>query len=114
MAGDRETAQAGYREVIERYRVLYGDDSPTEAGIWISLADSFANAGKYEESLSGYRRAIAIREARVGDTPATGLAYEMLAMSLDTLGRWSEALEAHDRAIRAYRASMKPGDRELF
>ncbi|MGH2901146.1 MAG: tetratricopeptide repeat protein [Solirubrobacteraceae bacterium] len=56
---------------------------------------------------------MAIREARLGDTPATGLTHELFAMALMMLGRWSEALEPHDRAIRAYRASTQPGDREL-
>jgi tetratricopeptide (TPR) repeat protein len=113
MGGDRGTAQAGYREVIERYRVLYGDDSPAEASVWLSLAGSFSNAGKHEESLPAYRRAVTIREARLGDTRTTALTHELFAMSLHMLGRWTEALESHDRAIRSYRANAQLGDFEL-
>jgi tetratricopeptide (TPR) repeat protein len=112
--GEHEAGIASYREVIERWRALYGPDSPDEAIAWHNLATGLDLAGERDEALAAYRRALAIREARLGESTATAFSSELVAMALHTRGRWSEALEAHDQAIRAYRAHLAPDDRQLI
>src|SRR4029079_11916904 len=111
--GDTDTAIVGYRDAIERWRALYGDDSPDEAFTWSDLAATLDGAGKHEDSIAAYRRALAIREARLGDSLMTAFSQEILAMALHTQGRWAEALDAHDRAIRTYRAQLPADDPQI-
>jgi tetratricopeptide (TPR) repeat protein/tRNA A-37 threonylcarbamoyl transferase component Bud32 len=111
--GDTDTAIVGYRDAIERWRALYGDDSPDEAFTWSDLGATLDGAGKHEDSIAAYRRALAIREARLGDSLMTAFSQEILAMALHTQGRWAEALDAHDRAIRTYRAQLPADDPQI-
>jgi tetratricopeptide (TPR) repeat protein len=111
--GETDAAIAGYRDAIERWRAIYGNDSPDEAYTWLDLAAALDVAGQHEESIAAYRRAAAIREARLGDSLATAFSHEILAMTLHMLGRWAEALEAHDRAIRVYRTQAAADDHQL-
>jgi eukaryotic-like serine/threonine-protein kinase len=112
--GDSDAAIAGQRDAIERWRALYGNDSPDEAFAWSGLGATLARAGKPDESVAAYRRAVAINEARLGDSPTTAYTHEILAMTLHLEGRWNEALEAHDRAIRIYRAQLSADDLQLL
>jgi tetratricopeptide (TPR) repeat protein len=111
--GDNDAAIAGYRDAIERWRALIGNDSPNEADTWTDLAAALSVAGKHEDSLAAYRRALTIREARLGESLTTTFSQEILAIALDMQGRWNEALEAHDRAIRSYRAQVPADDPQL-
>jgi eukaryotic-like serine/threonine-protein kinase len=112
--GDSDAAIAGYRDAIEHWRALYGDDSPDEGLTTSALAATLHRAGKREESIAVYRRALAISEARLGDSPETAGSHEVIALALHLQGRWDEALEAHDRAIRMYRAQLSADDIQLL
>ncbi|HMG23892.1 MAG TPA: tetratricopeptide repeat protein, partial [Kofleriaceae bacterium] len=112
--GELDAAIASYRDAIERWRALYGNDSPDEAFTWSDLAAALHVAGKHDESIAAYRHALAIREARLGDDSLmTTFSREVLAMTLHLQGRWNEALEVHDQAIRSYRAQVPAGDTRL-
>jgi len=111
--GEIDAAIASYRDAIERWRALYGNDSPDEAFTWSDLAAALHVAGKHDESIAAYRHALAIREARLGDSLMTAFSREVLAMTLHLQGRWHEALEVHDQAIRSYRAQVPAGDTRL-
>src|SRR6185503_13186284 len=91
----------------------YGDDSPDEASAWYNFGVTLAEAGKHDEAIAAYRRALAIREARLGEAPRTTFTRDVLASELHHEGRWDEALKLRDRAIRDYRAQFPAGDRLL-
>lgn len=112
--GETDAAIAGYRDAIERWRALYGNDSPDEAYTWMDLGAALHVVGKHEESIAAYRHALAIREARIGDSLSTTFNREVLAMTLHMQGRWEEALESHDGAIRSYRTQVSADDPQLL
>ena len=111
--GDNLAAIASYRDAIERWRALYGNDSPDEAREWGNLAIALGAAGRHDEEIAAYHRALAIQEARLGESPMTAFSREVLAMALHMLGRWDEALEIHDQAVRTYRAQVPADDARL-
>jgi len=111
--GETDAAIASYQDAIERWRALYGNDSPDEAFAWGNLAIALTAAGKHDEAFAAYRHALAIQEARLGETPMTSFSREVLAMALHQQGRWDEALKAHDAAIRSYRTQVPVGDTRL-
>jgi len=101
------------QSVIERWRKLYGNDSPDEAYAWYNFGVTLAAAGKHDEAIAAYRRALAIREARLGEVRRTTFTRDVLASELHQQGHWDEALELRDQALRAYRAQFPAGDRLL-
>jgi tetratricopeptide (TPR) repeat protein len=111
--GDNAAAIASYRDAIDRWRALYGNDSPDEAYTWHELAIALDAAGQHDDAIAAYRRVVAIREARLGESLLTSFSREILAMALHARGHWDEALEIHDRAIRSYRTQLPPGDTQL-
>ena len=103
LLGEGDAANASYHDAIERFRALYGVDSPDEAASWHDLAVGLGDAGRYGEALAAFRIAARIREARLGDSWPTADSLFAVAAVLDHLGQWDQALATFDRVLRLQR-----------
>jgi tetratricopeptide (TPR) repeat protein/tRNA A-37 threonylcarbamoyl transferase component Bud32 len=106
-------AIAGYHDAIERWRALFGSDSPDEAFGWHNLGATLQRAGKPDEALAAFRTAARIREARLGDSALTAGSLVAVASVLNDQGQWRDALAVYDRALRIDRAALPAGDTQI-
>jgi tetratricopeptide (TPR) repeat protein len=83
-----------------------------EASIRNNLGYVLHETGHYEEALSEFRKAAAIRE-RGHDAEATRIAHWMVAWTLRALGRTDEALAMQQQLEREWAAAGQP-DRYVF
>jgi tetratricopeptide (TPR) repeat protein len=110
--GDADAAIASCRDAIERWRALFGPDSPDEAFGWQNMGWALQKSARYDEALAAYRTAARIREARLGASPQTAAALVAVASVLQEQRKSGEALAMYDRALAIYRAQLGPGDLE--
>jgi tetratricopeptide (TPR) repeat protein len=106
-------AIASLRDAIERWRALYGADSPDEAFGWQNLGATQQRAGKNDEALTAFRTAARIREARLGASALTASSLVAVASVLNDQGKWADAIAVYDRALRIDRAALPAGDGQI-
>lgn len=111
--GHDSDAIASLRDAIERWRALYGSDSPDEAFGWQNLGATQQRAGKPDEALAAFRTAARIREARLGESAMTASSLVAVASVLNDQGKWDDAIAVYDRALRIDRAALPAGDTQL-
>jgi len=98
---------------LERARKLYaqelGPDHPNTLGIMNQLANSYADAGRMEESLKLREETLAVRKSKLGpDHPDTLRSMNNLAVSYVTAGRMQEALKLHEEVLELRRSKLGP------
>jgi tetratricopeptide (TPR) repeat protein len=112
-ASDYAAAVASCRDAIERWRAVFGPDSPGEAFGWQMLGVALESQGKRDDSLAAFREALRIWETRLGDSPKVAFSLVSVASTLDDQGHSAEALQAYDRALQIDRALLDAGDPQL-
>lgn len=105
---DFTAAIASYRDAIERYRALYGPDSPDEADCWQNIGWTLQKSAENDESIAAYRTTARILEARLGSSPRTARAIVAVASVLNVQRKHAEALAEYDRALAIFRAQPEP------
>jgi tetratricopeptide (TPR) repeat protein len=111
--GDDAPAEASFRDAVERWRAIYGGDSPDEAFGWQSIGALAQRANKKDEALAAFRTTARIREARLGESPNLAFTLVAIASVQNDQAHWTEALATYDRALRIDRAQLPPGDPQL-
>ena len=105
-SGDPDGAEAAYRQSIDIFRRLLGDDHPSLAYSLLDLGSLQMDRGDYAESEATIREAIRIREAAYapGD-PYIGRAVKNLGFLYLDIGRLDDAELQFTRALE----SLRPG-----
>jgi tetratricopeptide (TPR) repeat protein len=106
-------AIASLHDAIERWRALYGSDSPDEAFGWQNIGATQQQAGKLDEALAAFRIAARIREARLGESAMTASSLVAVASVLNDQGKWADAIALYDRALRINRAALPAGNTQI-
>lgn len=112
-SGDDAAAIASYRDAIDRWRALYGSDSPDEAYGWQNLGAIWQRENKNAEAVDAFRTALRIRQARLGDVPMTATTMLAVASVLNTQTHWDEALSLYDRALAIDRKHLPADDPQI-
>jgi tetratricopeptide (TPR) repeat protein len=96
-----DDAEALYREAIDILRRDGGPDAAALAEARQNLALFYRGLGRLDDAVREQRAAVAIREARAGETADGRVAEALnnLALILRAAGRDDEALDLYDRAL---------------
>jgi tetratricopeptide (TPR) repeat protein len=105
---DPDGAAAAYRHAIELWGRAYGPSHAEVAWGWHDLGTLLADQGKLDDALAAIRKAIAIREARLGDTPQLAISLAAEATTLYYAERYEQALASARRALAIYERSADP------
>jgi tetratricopeptide (TPR) repeat protein len=111
--GDNDGAIASVRDAIDRWRTLYGADSPDEAFGWQNLGAIWQRGKHDAEALDAFRTAVRIRQARLGEVPMTATSMVAVGTVLNDQGHWDDALAIYDRVIAIDRKHLAPDDLQL-
>ncbi len=77
------------------------------AGIYSKAAGAYYDLGQYKKALEYYRKALAIREEKLGrDHPDTGSTYNNIALVYDRLGQYEKALEYYGKDLAIYEEKL--------
>ena len=109
-AGDRDAGYAGIRRAIELFREIHGPDSPDEAFAWHDLGESYRRAGRLDDALDAYQRAIEIRSARAAGSASLATSLGGAAETLAAMARWDDARAIYEQAIALDRRLYAAGD----
>ena len=95
--GDFDKSVEDFRQAAEL--------TPSNAQIWLNMADSLHFAGREDEATEAYRRALELSSERLGIDSSDGVALTVRAWAEHRLGDSDAALELVDKSLQ-----IDPGD----
>ena len=110
---DLDGAVAAYRKALAQSEQVYGPEHPDQAYVLTNLGNALQIQGKNDEALVAYKHAVAIREARLGETLPLVSTLGNMAACLNELNRFDEARAALERALAIVKAKLGPDDPQL-
>jgi len=113
-AGELDAAVPPLREAIALFDRVYGPDTVESAAGNLDLAQILRDQAKYDEARAAVEAAIRVRELRSGESPGLAMALVTGSEIARRQGRLPEAIAMSERAMRIARATMAPGDRQLW
>ncbi|PRP95017.1 Serine/threonine-protein kinase PknL [Enhygromyxa salina] len=112
--GHLDEAQRLAEEAIELYTASYGELHPDLTSPCLLLSNVLQRRGDVEGVFAQAQQLLEIAEQTTpADHPKRALALAKLGEALRTKGELTQALEAHEAALRMRRDTLEPGDVRL-
>ena len=108
--GAYERAAELFPAAIAAYDDAYGPGHPESAFAYLNLSQALYRLGRLDDALAAVARAVAIREARLGDSPGLALALAAYSSLLRERGDLARAIPMIERAAAIARTLLADDD----